>query len=1285
MGKKVWRIFAEKKPGFDVEAQILLDDLRKFLGLTGLEAVRIIQRYDIEGISEEKYREAKNIIFSEPPVDQVYEEEMEFDSADRIIAMEYLPGQYDQRADSAAQCMQILTQSKRPEIRVAKLIVLRGRVSEEEYQKAKEYCINPLDSREASLEKPETLAMEMDYHPAVSQIEGFVNKTRQELEILREEMGLAMSQADLEFCQAYFRDTEKRNPTITELRVLDTYWSDHCRHTTFLTEIQEVVFEDGPYTGELKAAYDRYLQSRANVYGDRPKAICLMDLATLAMKELKRRGLLADLDESEEINACSIRVKVKRTDQGGALEDWLVMFKNETHNHPTEIEPFGGAATCLGGAIRDPLSGRSYVYHAMRVTGSGDPRTKIVDTLHGKLPQRKITTGAAQGFSSYGNQIGLATGQVAEVYDPDFVAKRMEIGAVVGAAPLENVVRAEPEPGDIVILLGGRTGRDGCGGATGSSKEHTEESLTTCGAEVQKGNPPTERKIQRLFRKPEVSKVIKRCNDFGAGGVAVAVGELAAGLEINLDLVPKKYEGLDGTELAISESQERMAVVVSPANLGGFLQAADEENLEATVVAKVTSAQVSGSRLRMQWRGKYIVDLSREFLNTNGAKQSAEVTVSAPKTEEDYFTKLPAEITQALPDLKEAWLANLSRLNVCSQKGLVERFDSTIGAGTVFMPFGGRHQLTPVDGMVAKIPLPEGDTTTGTVMTYGYDPLIGKWSPFHGAVYAIVHALAKVVALGGDYRKVRLTLQEYFEKLGADRKKWGKPFSALLGAFWVQTVLGIPAIGGKDSMSGTFKDLNVPPTLVAFALGIVDVSKVISPEFKQAKSTVALIPLARDAAENPDYEQLKRNYVAIHELIEKGLVLAASAVSTGGVAATLTKMAFGNMLGLELQALADPEEFFRPQYGSILLELGEGINPAEVLTGLDYLIIGKTISDPVIRLQARAGQETEIPLNEALARWEEPLEKVFPTRVKRENTGAAPETPTDYSRVPADYTKAAAGRLKATETYAGGKPTVFIPVFPGTNCEYDTARTFAAAGAKVETMVFRNLTPAGIEESIQTMTGLIKKAQIIMIPGGFSAGDEPEGSGKFIATVFRNPYVKEAVMDLLKRRDGLMLGICNGFQALVKLGLVPYGEIREVDADSPTLTFNTIGRHVSCMVRTKVASTLSPWFSHLRVGEVHSIAVSHGEGRFVAGRELLQELAKNGQIATQYVDLEGNPSYDIRYNPNGSVEAIEGITSPDGRVLGKMGHSERFGANVYRNIPGEKDQQLFRSGVEYFK
>jgi len=1286
MKNKVWRIFAEKKQGFAVEARLLLHDLRKFLGIEGLEAVRIIHRYDIEGISKEKYDESRKIIFSEPPVDQVYDEELLVDPEDHVIALEYLPGQYDQRADSAGQCVQILTQSSRPEIRVAKLIVLKGRLNSEEYEKAKAYCLNPLDSREASLEKPITLTREMDYPDNVPVIAGFIDHDEQELARLRKDLGLAMSQDDLVFCQAYFRGEEERNPTLTEIRVLDTYWSDHCRHTTFLTEVEEVEMEDRQYTTGIKDAYKEYMKARKVIYGSKDKGVCLMDLATLAMKELKKKGLLADLDESEEINACSIRVNVKRTKENRKPEEWLVMFKNETHNHPTEIEPFGGAATCLGGAIRDPLSGRSYVYQAMRVTGSGDPRTKISATMQGKLTQRKITTGAAQGFSSYGNQIGLATGQVAEVYDPDFVAKRMEIGAVVGAAPRKNVLREQPQPEDVVILLGGRTGRDGCGGATGSSKEHTAESLSACGVEVQKGNPPTERKIQRLFRKTVVSRMVKRCNDFGAGGVAVAIGELADGLDINLDLVPKKYEGLDGTELAISESQERMAVVVDRENQDRFLQAAREENLEATVVAKVTSAQPVGSRLRMYWRGEAIVDLSREFLNTNGAKQSAKVTVTAPEAEKNYFRQTPESRITTGDQMREAWLSTLSDLNVCSQKGLVERFDSTIGAGTVLLPFGGKYQMTPVDGMVAKIPVLEGDTTTGTVMTYGYDPLIGKWSPFHGAVYAIIHALAKVVALGGDYRKVRLTLQEYFEKLGADRRAWGKPFSALLGAYWAQTRLGIPAIGGKDSMSGTFQDLNVPPTLVAFALGIVDVFKVVSPEFKQAGSSVVLIPLNRDSEENPCFDQVKKNFTAIHELVSKGCVLSASAVGKGGVAAAVTKMSLGNMIGLELQNVVSFQaqvnsgfDLFRPDYGSIILELPPEQSLGEILKGVDFITLGQTITDPVIRIGPYP--EWEVFLAEALESWEAPLERVFPTKTRPNNEGR----PLDYSRVRPDGADFYFGVKSRVFSYSGGKPTVFIPVFPGTNCEYDTARAFQGAGAHVETLVFRNLTPEELEESIQAMTGIIKRSQMIMIPGGFSAGDEPDGSGKFIATVFRNPYVKEAVMDLLKKRDGLMLGICNGFQALIKLGLVPYGEIREIDEDSPTLTFNTIGRHVSCMVRTKVVSTLSPWLSKIEVGEVHTIVVSHGEGRFVAGKEIIRQLARRGQIATQYVDLEGKPSYDIRYNPNGSVAAVEGLTSPDGRIFGKMGHSERIGTNLYRNIPGEKDQKIFTAGVEYFK
>jgi len=1041
--------------------------------------------------------------------------------------------------------------------------------------------------------------------------------------------------------------------------VLDTYWSDHCRHTTFLTEIEDVQIAAGEYTKPIAEAYDLYRQARAAVYRDKtPKAVCLMDLATIGMKELRQQGRLADLDESDEINACSIVVNV---DIDGRTEEWLVMFKNETHNHPTEIEPFGGAATCLGGAIRDPLSGRVYVYQAMRVTGSGDPRAKIEETLPGKLPQRKITLGAAAGYSSYGNQIGLATGQVAEVYDEGFIAKRMEIGAVIGAAPRANVVRQAPVPGDVVILLGGRTGRDGCGGATGSSKEHNEESLLTCGAEVQKGNPPTERKIQRLFRNPRVSRLIKKCNDFGAGGVSVAIGELTDGLRIDLDAIPKKYEGLDGTELAISESQERMAVVVAAADAQTFIDYAGEENLEATVVATVTDDR----RLRMFWRGKCIVDISRDFLNTNGVRQTTRVMVTAPVAAQNYFRQVLPAVETALPDLKEAWLANLQDLNVCSQKGLVERFDSTIGAGTVLLPFGGRKQATPAEGMVAKIPVLEGETTTGTIMTYGYNPQLAKWSPFHGACYAVVEAVAKVVAIGGDYRQIRLTLQEYFEKLGKDAKKWGKPFSALLGAYYAQHQLGIPAIGGKDSMSGTFKDLHVPPTLVAFAVDTVDVRKVISPEFKQVGSKVVYIPLARDAHELPDFAQLRRNYGKVTELIQAGQVLAAQTVRVGGLAAALSKMCFGNEIGLSLEAALDSYQLFSPAYGSLVLEVPGDLDLAAALGDVDYVLLGRTQAAKVIKLQ-----DTEIDLAVAYQAWTEPLEKIFPTQVEQrgEQIKYQPFT----------------GRNLRRPAVKIAKPRVLIPVFPGTNCEYDSARAFTQAGGLVETLVFRNLTAAQIEQSIDALVKGINRAQIVMLPGGFSAGDEPDGSGKFIATVFRNPRVREAVEELLQQRDGLMLGICNGFQALIKLGLVPFGKIIEMTPDCPTLTFNRIGRHVSRMVETRVVSTLSPWLRNVEVGEVHTIAVSHGEGRFVASPVQIEQLLANGQIATQYVDWGGNPTDDILYNPNGSVAAIEGITSPDGRVFGKMGHSERVGAHVGINVPGNKDQRIFAAGVSYF-
>lgn len=1276
----VRRIFVEKKPGYDVEAQGLYRDLKENLGIKGLTGVRVVNRYDVEGLSEEEYQKSRNIIFSEPTVDFAYDEVLEVEQGDRAFAMEYLPGQYDQRADSAAQSVQILIQRDKPLLQSARVIVLKGNISDEEFAKIKSYCINPVDSREASMDKPSKLGMECSVPADVAVVEGFVSMNDRGLQELMEDMGFAMSFEDIKFLQGYFRDAERRNPTVTELRVIDTYWSDHCRHTTFLTEITDVEIEKGLYNEPVKEAFDEYLASRGLVYEGKEKDMCLMDIAIIGMKELRKRGLLRDLDESEEINACSIVVEV---DVDGKPEDWLVMFKNETHNHPTEIEPFGGAATCLGGAIRDPLSGRSYVYQAMRVTGSGDPRTKIEDTLAGKLPQRKITTEAAHGYSSYGNQIGLATGQVAEVYDEGFVAKRMEIGAVIGAAPKRNVVREEPIPGDKVILVGGRTGRDGCGGATGSSKEHTEESILTCGAEVQKGNPPEERKIQRLFRNPEVSTMIKRCNDFGAGGVSVAIGELTEGLEINLDAVPKKYEGLDGTELAISESQERMAVVVAAEDVQRFIDFASRENLEATVVAEVTDS----ARLRMHWRGKTIVDISREFLNTNGVKQSAKVKVKAPEEAVQYFRTLPAAVRELQEDLAKAWMENLKDLNVCCQKGLVERFDSTIGAGTVLMPFGGKYQATPAEGMVAKIPVLNGETTTGTVMTYGYNPQLAKWSPFHGALYAVVEAVTKVATIGGDYKRVRLTLQEYFEKLGKDEEKWGKPFSALLGAFLAQKKLGIPAIGGKDSMSGTFKDLNVPPTLVAFAAGVVKVDKVVSPEFKKAGSRVVLLKAQRDERGIPDFEQLGRNFDKIAWLINEGKVLAAHSIRMGGIAAAVSKMTFGNRIGMVFEKEFGFQELFTPEYGSVILEMAEGVNLEEAFgaaygdlefangaqySPVEYEILGSTSEEAVISVNG-----IEIDVEEAFKEWEAPLEDIFPTK---------PKDSADKVRGNANSVKPIAYNRRNTvkPAVSVAKPRVFIPVFPGTNCEYDTARAFESAGAVAETLVVRNLTARQIEESIEQMVKAINNSQIVMLPGGFSAGDEPEGSGKFIATIFRNPKVKEAVMKLLKERDGLMLGICNGFQALIKLGLVPYGEIREITEDCPTLTFNTIGRHASCLVRTKVTSTLSPWFSNLNVGDVHTIAISHGEGRFVGREEQIEQLIEKGQVATQYVDLEGNPTYDIAFNPNGSLYAIEGITSPDGRVLGKMGHSERIGSNVYRNVPGEKDQRLFEAGVRYF-
>ncbi|AFL99789.1 phosphoribosylformylglycinamidine synthase [Desulfitobacterium dehalogenans ATCC 51507] len=1263
----VKRIYVEKKPGFNIEAQGLLQDLQENLGIKGLKELRIINRYDVAGITSEEYAQARTIIFSEPTVDWIYDEELVLSSQDHVFAMEYLPGQYDQRADSAIQCVQILTQKERPEIASAKVVVLKGQITEDELERIKQYCINPVESREAGLEKPETLAFVSELPEDVEIIEGFIGMKKVELEEFYQGAGLAMSLEDLAFCQGYFRDEEKRDPTITEIRVIDTYWSDHCRHTTFFTQLQNISIEEGEFAAPIQKAYEEYMGSRELVYGEKAQSrdVCLMDLAVIGMKELKKKGLLQDLDESDEINACSIVVNV---DVDGKSEEWLIMFKNETHNHPTEIEPFGGAATCLGGAIRDPLSGRTYVYQAMRVTGSGDPRTKVEETLPGKLPQRKITTVAAAGYSSYGNQIGLATGQVAEVYDEGFIAKRMEIGAVIAAAPRKNVVREAPQPGDVVVLVGGRTGRDGCGGATGSSKEHTMESLASCGAEVQKGNPPTERKIQRLFRNPKVSTMIKKCNDFGAGGVSVAIGELTDGLEINLDAVPKKYEGLDGTELAISESQERMAVVIAAENLEAFVEYADEENLEATLVAKVSE----NPRLNMTWRGKTIVDISREFLNTNGVKQKADVSVLLPESKENHFSRLPKAVEEKLGKhasgdnaLYEAWLANLEDLNVCSQKGLVERFDSTIGANTVLMPFGGKYQATPAEGMVAKIPVESGDTHTATAMTYGYNPQCAKWSPFHGALYAVVEAVTKMVAMGADYRSIRLTLQEYFEKLGKEPQKWGKPFSALLGAYYAQKKLEIPAIGGKDSMSGTFMDLHVPPTLVAFAVGVLNTGDVISQEFKQAGSQVVLIPARRDKEEVVDFEHLAANYDKVHELIRSGKVLSSHTVRMGGLAAALTRMAFGNLVGMRFCSPMVVADLFRTDYGSIILEIPAAVDLQDAFGEVKYVVLGSTQEKPAIELNG-----VEISLDEAFKAWEKPLERIFPTKTK--SAGQPQRMSFEERNLQRPSTKIA-------------KPRVFIPVFPGTNCEYDSARVFTKAGALVETLVIRNLTPDHVEQSIAGIVKGIERAQMVMLPGGFSAGDEPDGSGKFIATMFRNPRIKEAVMRLLNQRDGLMLGVCNGFQALIKLGLLPYGEIMDLDEDAPTLTYNKIGRHISCMVQTKVVSTLSPWFSGMELGDIHTIPVSHGEGRFVANPDVIRKLMERGQVATQYVNHQGHPSNDVLYNPNGSYEAIEGITSPDGRVLGKMGHSERVGEGVAINISGNKYQPIFEGGVNYFR
>ena len=1244
----VRRVYVEKKPDFAVKAKELKHEIKHYLGIAADE-VRVLIRYDVENVSDETYQKALQTVFSEPPVDDIYEENFEA-GAGKVFSVEFLPGQFDQRADSCEQCIQILLQGERCRVRTAQIYIISGNMTDAEFQQIQAYLINPVERRKASLDKPETLDSNYEIPTEVKTLHGFCDRTKEQLDAFIREYGLAMDLDDIQFCQDYFKNTEHRDPTITEIRMIDTYWSDHCRHTTFSTNIEQVEI-GAPY---IQKTYDAYLNIRHELGRD-AKPITLMDMATLAVKKLKADGKLNDLDESEEINACSINVPVTID---GVTENWLLQFKNETHNHPTEIEPFGGAATCLGGAIRDPLSGRSYVYQAMRVTGSGDPTVPFKDTMHGKLPSRKITTGAAQGYSSYGNQIGLATGQVTELYDQGYVAKRMEIGAVVGASPKENVIRETPLPDDVIVLLGGRTGRDGCGGATGSSKAHDENSIETCGAEVQKGNPPTERKIQRLFRNPETAKLIKRCNDFGAGGVCVAIGELADGLTVDLDKVTKKYDGLDGTELAISESQERMAVVLDKKDVDKFISLASKENLEATAVAVVTESP----RLTMNWRGDTIVDLSREFLNTNGVTQVAKAYIEAPKWEGCYRKVAPAKLKDMPAD--EAFLENMSRLEVCSQIGLAERFDASIGAATVIMPFGGKNQLTPQEAMAAKIPLEKGETDDATAMSYGYIPGVSRWSPFHGSAYAVVESLSKLLAIGANPMTARLTFQEYFERLKDVPSRWGKPAAALLGAMQAQLKLGLPSIGGKDSMSGTFEDIDVPPTLVSFAVAMTKASKTISTEFKNAGSKVIFVPVPENKETlMPVWDKLIEMYNAVYALCEDGKVLSASVVKEGGTAASVCKACFGNGFGFKFANELTNDELFAPLSGSLVIELADG---AELSNDVLHYDLGTVTNDAKITVNGK-----EIELSALLEKWTAPLEKVFPTKAE------VPEIEVDVPLYSERNTSSPAIKV--------AKPTVFIPVFPGTNCEVDTARAFEKAGANVEMLIVKNLSSNDIEETIDEMEKLIAKSQMIMLPGGFSGGDEPDGSGKFIATTFRNPRIAEQVNNLLKNRDGLMLGICNGFQALIKLGLVPYGEIRELKANDPTLTFNTIGRHISHMAYTRVTSVKSPWFANVNAGDVFAVPVSHGEGRFMADVETVKELAKNGQIATQYVDLAGNPSSDIEFNLNGSVCAIEGITSPDGRVLGKMGHSERKGENLYKNVPFAKDQQIFESGVKYFK
>ena len=1266
----VRRVYVEKKPAFAVQAKDLRHELRKYLGVSGLTGVRVLIRYDVENISDDVFEKACKTVFAEPPVDTLYKESFEMAENARTFSVEFLPGQFDQRADSAVQCVKFLNEEEEPVIRSATTYVIEGEVSDEEFEAIKHHCINPVDSREIGMEKPETLVAKFEEPADVAILDGFQDMPEAELKKQYDSLNLAMTFKDFLHIQNYFKSEEHRDPSMTEIRVLDTYWSDHCRHTTFSTELKNVAFTDGYYREPIEGTYQKYLADRAEIFKGRDdKFVCLMDLALMAMRKLKKEGKLDDQEESDEINACSIVVPVEID---GKTEEWLVNFKNETHNHPTEIEPFGGAATCLGGAIRDPLSGRTYVYQAMRVTGAADPTVSVKETLKGKLPQKKLVREAAHGYSSYGNQIGLATGYVKEIYHPDYVAKRMEIGAVMGAAPRKDVKRMTSDPGDIIILLGGRTGRDGIGGATGSSKVHTEASIEVCGAEVQKGNAPTERKIQRMFRRPEVSRLIKKCNDFGAGGVSVAIGELADGLNIYLDKVPKKYAGLDGTEIAISESQERMAVVVDPKDVEEFLKYANEENLEAVEVAVVTESP----RLVLIWRDKEIVNISRAFLDTNGAHQETDVKAEIPSQENKYFTK--PEVT----DVKEKWLSMLADLNCCSQKGLVEMFDSSIGAGSVLMPYGGKYQLTETQAMVAKLPVLEGKTDTVTMMSYGFDPYLSSWSPYHGAIYAVIESVSRIVAGGGDFSKIRFTFQEYFRRMTEDPARWSQPFLALLGAYDAQLGFGLPSIGGKDSMSGTFNEIDVPPTLVSFAVDVASDKTMITPELKKAGNKLVLLKIERDAYDLPDYEKIMDQYHKFFEDVKAGRIVSAYALDGNGLAAAVSKMAFGNHKGVKIDAQVAKEDLFAADFGSIVAEV-----PADKVAELTIagIVVGEVEDDAVLSYG-----DVKVTMEEALTAWKGTLEKVFKTVSGAEkNDGPAPES--IEAQQAAD-----GGTIDENGCYHAGsvyvckhkvaKPRVFIPVFPGTNCEYDSTKAFERAGAEVDVKVFKNLTAEDIRDSVNIFAKAIDQAQIIMFPGGFSAGDEPDGSAKFFATAFQNAKMKEAVTRLLEERDGLALGICNGFQALIKLGLVPYGKITGQTPDSPTLTYNTIGRHISKMVYTKVVTNKSPWLAQAELGATYCSPASHGEGRFVASEEWIKKLYENGQIATRYVDADGNVQLnDEEWNVNGSYYAIEGITSPDGRVLGKMAHAERRGDSVAINIFGEQDMKIFESGVAYFK